>query len=54
MTESVDMQAEYGDAERNYQPRSLKFWTIMVGMYLAMFLVALVSDITPDLCYPSG
>lgn len=33
---------EYEDAKRNYQPRSLKFWTILLGMYLAMFLVALV------------
>lgn len=41
--EFVDMEDEYADAERNYQPRSLKFWTILIGMYLAMFLVALVS-----------
>jgi hypothetical protein len=34
---------EYADAERNYQPRSLKFWSIILGMYLAIFLVALVS-----------
>lgn len=33
---------EYEDAEKNYQPKSLKFWSIMGGMYLAMFLVALV------------
>ncbi|KAK0648244.1 major facilitator superfamily domain-containing protein [Cercophora newfieldiana] len=32
---------EYEDAEQNYQPKSLKFWTILIGMYLAMFLVAL-------------
>ncbi|KAL2786252.1 major facilitator superfamily domain-containing protein [Aspergillus keveii] len=32
---------EYADAERNYQPRSLKFWSIILGMYLAIFLVAL-------------
>ena len=34
---------EYEDAERNYQPKSLKFWTVIVGMYLSFFLVALVS-----------
>jgi hypothetical protein len=39
-TNSLD---EYADAEQNFQPRSFKFWTIIIGMYLAMFLVALVS-----------
>ena len=34
---------EYEDAENNFQPKSLKFWTIMIGMYLSIFLVALVS-----------
>ena len=38
--EAVD---EYEDAEKNYQPKSLKFWTIIAGMYLAIFIVALVS-----------
>jgi MFS family permease len=38
-TQSVDDQ--YEDAEKNYQPKSLKFWTIMIGMYLSIFLVAL-------------
>ena len=33
---------EYEDAEKNYNPKSLKFWSILGGMYLAMFLVALV------------
>jgi hypothetical protein len=42
MAESVDSNDEYADAEKNYKPRSLKFWTILIGMYLAMFLVALV------------
>ena len=37
--QSVDDQ--YEDAEKNYQPKSLKFWTIMIGMYLSIFLVAL-------------
>lgn len=38
--ETVD---EYEDAEKNFQPKSLKFWTIVIGMYLSIFLVALVS-----------
>ncbi|KAK0709942.1 putative aflatoxin efflux pump [Lasiosphaeria miniovina] len=32
---------EYHDAERNFQPLSPKFWSVMVGLYLAMFLVGL-------------
>jgi hypothetical protein len=42
VTQSQDNQNEYEDAERNYQPKTLKFWTILIGMYLSMFLVALV------------
>ena len=38
--ETVD---EYEDAEKNFQPKSLKFWTIIIAMYLSIFLVALVS-----------
>ncbi|KAL3467006.1 major facilitator superfamily domain-containing protein [Aspergillus heterothallicus] len=38
---SPDQPGEYADAERNYQPRSPKFWLIILGMYLAIFLVAL-------------
>ncbi|KAK0610960.1 major facilitator superfamily domain-containing protein [Immersiella caudata] len=38
---SADSLDEYADAEVNFQPRSLKFWTIIIGMYLALFLVAL-------------
>jgi MFS family permease len=37
--QSVD--DEYEDAEKNYQPKSLKFWTIMISVYLSTFLVAL-------------
>jgi hypothetical protein len=37
---------EYEDAEINYQPKSLKFWAIMAGMYVSIFLVALVSILT--------
>ncbi len=32
---------EYEDAEKNYQPKSIKFWSIMIGIYLSMFIVAL-------------
>lgn len=39
----LDEFDEYEDAEKNFQPKSLKFWTIMIGMYLSIFLVALVS-----------
>ena len=31
----------YEDDERNFQPKSLKFWTIISGVYIAIFLVAL-------------
>ena len=40
LVETVD---EYEDAEKNFQPKSLKFWTIIIGMYLSIFLVALVN-----------
>ncbi|CAJ2512383.1 Uu.00g053980.m01.CDS01 [Anthostomella pinea] len=29
------------DAEKNYQPKTLKFWSILVSIFLALFLVAL-------------
>ncbi|KAK8868908.1 MFS general substrate transporter [Apiospora arundinis] len=29
------------EAERNFQPKTLKFWAIMVSVFMAMFLVAL-------------
>ena len=38
----VEAADEYEDAEKNFQPRSPKFWAIIVGVYLAIFLVALV------------
>ncbi len=38
---------EYLDAEKNFQPKSFKFWTIMMGIYLSIFLVALVSHRPP-------
>lgn len=39
-----DTVNEYADAEKNFQPRTLKFWTIVIGMYLSLFLVLLVSN----------
>ena len=33
---------EYEEAEKNFQPKSLKFWTVIIGTYLSNFLVALV------------
>lgn len=39
----IDVNEEYQDAEENFQPKSPKFWTIIIGMYLSIFLVALVS-----------
>lgn len=29
------------EAEQNFQPRTLKFWTIITSIFLALFLVAL-------------
>ncbi|KAF2501909.1 putative MFS aflatoxin efflux pump [Lophium mytilinum] len=37
----VQEDNENADCERNYQPKSLKFWLIIGGMYAAIFLVAL-------------
>ena len=34
---------DHGDEEKNFKPKSLAFWTIIAGVYLAIFLVALVS-----------
>jgi hypothetical protein len=42
-----DDEAEV-DSEANYKPKTIKFWTIMLGMYLSVLIVALVSlDIQP-------
>jgi hypothetical protein len=38
---AVSADNQYEDAEKNYRPKSLKFWTIMIGMYLSIFLVGL-------------
>ena len=38
-----DEDDEYGDAEKNFQPRSPRFWMIIFSMYASIFLVALVS-----------
>ncbi|KAI1616419.1 putative aflatoxin efflux pump [Exophiala viscosa] len=32
---------EYADAENNFKPKSLKFWLVIIGMYISIFLVAL-------------
>jgi hypothetical protein len=32
---------EYADAEENYNLKSLKFWLIIIAVYLSFFLVAL-------------
>lgn len=45
--------SEYDDAERNYQPRSVKFWMILCGMYFSLFLVALVRTSLPRPSAPS-
>ena len=37
---------EYEDAELNYNLQSVKFWSIVLSMYLVIFLVALVRHLT--------
>lgn len=29
------------EAEENFKPKTLKFWTVLVSLFLAMFIVAL-------------
>ena len=48
-TKTAENLNDYDEAEENYQPKSLKFWAIMIGMYLSIFLVALVSIPSYDL-----
>ena len=50
-THKVEELNEYADAEVNYQPKSLKFWAIIFGMYVSIFLVALVSILNNSLKY---
>ena len=38
---SLDKEDEYADAEKNFKPKSLKFWTIIIGMYMSILIVAL-------------
>src|SRR5271154_6933497 len=45
-----DEDDEYGDAEKNFQPRSPRFWMIIIGMYASIFLVALVSFAEYEFC----
>ncbi|KAL4959568.1 MDR family MFS transporter [Aspergillus stella-maris] len=33
--------AQFADAEANYKPKSLKFWLVLLGMFLSIFLVSL-------------
>ncbi|MCJ1302143.1 hypothetical protein MMC08_004946 [Hypocenomyce scalaris] len=37
----LDEFDEYADAEKNFQPETLKFLAIIIGMYTSIFLVAL-------------
>ena len=39
--QSVEEENEYADAEKNFKPKSPKFWMIIIGMYVSIFLVAL-------------
>jgi len=34
---------EYEDSEENFQPKTLKFWIVIIAIYLSLFLVILVS-----------
>lgn len=36
-----DEDDEYADAEENFKPKSPKFWLIIIGMYVSIFIVAL-------------
>lgn len=48
----VEIADEYEDAEMNFRPKSLKFWAIIISIYLSIFLVALVSfdlQLQPDI-----
>lgn len=49
----ADSINEYEDAEENYDLRSPKFWIIIMGMYLVIFLVALVEFLSPKNSVPS-
>jgi hypothetical protein len=40
-TPQITTVDEYADAEKNYDPKSLKFWLIILSIYLSFFLVAL-------------
>ncbi|KAJ9620668.1 hypothetical protein H2204_012223 [Knufia peltigerae] len=36
------------DSEENYKPKTIKFWMVMLGLYCALFVVALGSDDKTD------
>jgi MFS family permease len=44
--EKVDEPNQYDDdAEKNYKPKTFKFWAILLSMYMAIFLVSLVRQV---------
>jgi hypothetical protein len=43
LVQPIEAVNEYEDAEKNFQPKTLRFWTIIIGMYMSIFLIALVS-----------
>jgi len=47
---------EYADAEENYKPKTLKFWLVIISIYLAFFLVALdrmiIGTLSPSIFAP--
>ena len=50
----IEKASEYEDAEKNFRPKSPKFWTIIIGMYLSIFLVALVGLVVKMQSYMSS
>lgn len=45
-TKPAQQPGDSADAEKDFQPLSPRFWLIMLGVYLSMFLVALVSSLS--------
>jgi hypothetical protein len=43
LVQPIEAVNEYEDAEKNFQPKTFRFWTIIIGMYMSIFLIALVS-----------
>ncbi len=42
-TDMKALEEAEADSEANYQPNTVKFWMVMLGLYFALFVVALVS-----------